>query len=324
MPPAKLSPVDSVQAPAPAARVDVLAHPLCLRVPGWLGQLTSEQAHVPLALLVADLVRPGAFVQLGGGDGVVYGALCEAVAQLRLQARGWAFGDLAPGFKQHHDAHFGSFSSLAVAPSAEAAGAVGARELDLLVVGTGGREAVNTVWSRLSSKAVVLVLGIEPGELNAHLWSELREQHPQFAVHHAGGCGVLAVGAHARDVLAGLTGGDDETQGALRELLFALGQRVTQRAALEQAQSGEASERARLERHLQTLQSLLKSEQDLLRTKDKQLKKLENAQRDLDAIKASLAMRLARGAWAIKDRVLATDSTQRRVYDAVKRQLRRR
>ena len=44
------------------ARLNPLEHPVCLSVPRRLSWVTSWQQHVPFAMFLIDLVRPGLLV----------------------------------------------------------------------------------------------------------------------------------------------------------------------------------------------------------------------------------------------------------------------
>jgi len=101
-----------------------LDHPVCFSYPRWM-TATASVGHVPFAMFLVDLLRPKVVVGLGSFSGVSYCALCQAVKELRLDARcygvdspegGAGSGPLERGvlrdLKLHHDAQYGDFSAL--------------------------------------------------------------------------------------------------------------------------------------------------------------------------------------------------------------------
>ena len=101
-----------------------LNHPICLSYPLRLSA-TTWAGHIPFAMLLVDLLRPGLIVELGTFSGVSFCAFCQAAKELGLETRAYAIdnweGDPQSGFygpeilqdlKQHHNPLYGGFSTL--------------------------------------------------------------------------------------------------------------------------------------------------------------------------------------------------------------------
>jgi hypothetical protein len=100
-----------------------LDHPICFSQPLRLAA-TAEVAHVSFAMTMVDLLRPRTIVELCTTDGILYCAFCQAVRELRLDAR--CFGichgqptdddskpdDAHTDWKRAHDDLYAGFSRL--------------------------------------------------------------------------------------------------------------------------------------------------------------------------------------------------------------------
>src|SRR2546425_4203416 len=66
-----------------------LNHPICYAYPirlapsGWIG-------HVPFGMYLIDILRPSVLVELGTHHGVSYCSFCQAVRELKIDARCYA------------------------------------------------------------------------------------------------------------------------------------------------------------------------------------------------------------------------------------------
>src|SRR5882672_5592442 len=101
-----------------------LNHPVCFSNPLWL-ESTEWAAHIPFAMFLIDVLRPRVIVELGVFTGVSYCAFCQAVEELKLNARCFGIdtwqGEDTSGFygpevlerlKEHHDPLYENFSTL--------------------------------------------------------------------------------------------------------------------------------------------------------------------------------------------------------------------
>src|ERR1044072_3363586 len=102
-----------------------LDHPICFSTHKRLTEVTSWHEHIPFAMLLVDLLRPGMIVELGTHLGDSYCAFCLAVQELNLDTRSYAVAtwqgdshaglygaDVLDDLRAHHDPLYGSFSSL--------------------------------------------------------------------------------------------------------------------------------------------------------------------------------------------------------------------
>ncbi|MGH9268100.1 MAG: class I SAM-dependent methyltransferase, partial [Acidimicrobiales bacterium] len=102
-----------------------LDHPIVFTPPRRLTPFSVWHGHIPAAMLLVDLLRPEAFVELGTYYGDSFCAFCQAVGDLGLATRCYAVdtweGDPQGGFygpevladlREHHDALYGGFSRL--------------------------------------------------------------------------------------------------------------------------------------------------------------------------------------------------------------------
>ena len=107
------------------ASFNPLDHPIVFSNPRRLTPFSAWQEHIPVAMLLVDLLRPNLFVELGTHYGDFYCAFCQAIQELDLSTRCCAIdnsdGDSRAGFygpgvladlRAHHDPLYGNFSSL--------------------------------------------------------------------------------------------------------------------------------------------------------------------------------------------------------------------
>ncbi len=108
----------------PQGAFNPLDHPLCLGTPGLLAHSTWL-SHIPLGMLLVDLLRPTTIVELGTYRGVSYCAFCQAVKALELDTRCYAVdtwrgdvhsglygGDVLANLRTYRDRFYGDFSTL--------------------------------------------------------------------------------------------------------------------------------------------------------------------------------------------------------------------
>src|SRR5947199_4543027 len=82
--------------------------------PIWAPPESSWLEHAPFGFWLIDALRPLSVVELGTHNGCSLGVFCQAVHALGVDCRcyGVAQSDVHPGFRDHIENHYGSFSSL--------------------------------------------------------------------------------------------------------------------------------------------------------------------------------------------------------------------
>src|SRR6266404_6379863 len=195
------------------AKFNPLDHPICFSYPLRLAA-TSEVAHVSFAMTMVDLLRPRTIVEFGTTDGILYCAFCQAVRELRLEARCYgisgdhpAVDDSKPDtafadWKNAHDDLYAGFYRLLPRLTPEGIDLFDQDSIDLLHLNgnlsyESARDEFAAWRAKLSSKSVVLL-----SDTNLHrgipginkLWEELKLDYSHFEFGHGRGLGVLAVG----------------------------------------------------------------------------------------------------------------------------------
>jgi hypothetical protein len=242
-----------------AVDFDLLDHLVGVRLPlrantpapsAWVG-------HVPFGMSLVGMVRPRLLVELGTHVGVSYCGFCEAVEALALptQCRAidtWqgdghtqAYGErVFDELSTYHDPRYGSFSRLVRSTFDAALPEFGDGTIDLLHIdGFHTYEAVRhdfTTWRpKLSDRGVVLfhdtAVRDKPTFGVWRLWDELKASYPHFEFHHSFGLGVLAVGPHVPEPLAGLVHAPEERADRIRRYFAGLGQMLERVQCLEMA-----------------------------------------------------------------------------------------
>ncbi|CAN5371657.1 hypothetical protein BH09PSE6_BH09PSE6_05030 [soil metagenome] len=176
----------------------------------WVG-------HIPFMYLVADLLRPRRFVELGTDSGNSYLAFCQAVAYLGTGTEchaidSWEGDEHARHYGEHiyralrgyHDPLYGSFSHLNKSLFDDALRQFADRSVDLLHIdGLHTYEAVSHDFEswlpKLSETAVVLFHDsavTDRGFGVRQFVDELRERYDIFEFTHSNGLAVLRLGTH--------------------------------------------------------------------------------------------------------------------------------
>jgi hypothetical protein len=202
--------------------------------------------HGPFAIWLAKQMAPGVFVELGSHNGFSYFAFCESLKSLSGMHQAFAIdtwqGDSHAGFYgddvysqvQEVNAHYYSgFSTLIRSTFDEALVHFDDMKVDLLHIdGLHTYEAVKhdfESWkSKLSDHAVVLFhdTNVRQTDFGVHkLWSELRNEYPNFTFSHGHGLGVLKVGTKQTNV-DWLFELDDVNSAYVSKLFAGLGARV--------------------------------------------------------------------------------------------------
>ena len=229
-------------------------HPICFARPLRMASSFWIQ-HIPFGMFLIDLLRPKVVVELGAFTGVSYCAFCQAVKELKIDAKCYAIdnwqGDEHNGIhgarilgelKAHHDPLYGSFSQLIQSSFDDALPHFENGTIDLLHIdGYHSYEAAKNDFQqwlpKMSSSGVMLFHDIEIRERDFgvwRLWEELKQQYPYFELVHGCGLGLLAVGALQTESLKVLLDTPKSDLLHLREFFYQLGRRLEiEQSALE-------------------------------------------------------------------------------------------
>jgi len=204
--------------------------------------------HVPFAMLLVELHRPRAIVELGTHWGISYGAWCQAVAALKLDTRCYAVdtwaGDEHAGkyddtvyksLQQHHH-KYESFSKLLRMTFDQALAQIPDHSVDLLHIdGLHYYEAVkhdfDTWLPKMTDRGVILFHDtvVTARGFGVHtLWAELSAKYPNFNFEHGYGLGVLGIGSNLPAPTAQFLVAANRQPQIMRQLFAALGGRIRQ------------------------------------------------------------------------------------------------
>lgn len=230
------------------SKLDLLNHPLCFHLPERLTDVPSWHEHLPFAMFLVDILRPGTIVELGTHAGDSYCAFCQVVNELGLQTRCHAIdswkGDPHSGFygaevledlRTYHDPRYGSFSSLIQSTFDDALQYFTDGSIDLLHIdGFHSYEAVKHDFEswlpKLSSKAVVILHDTNMHEREfgiARFWDETKSRYPHFEFLHGHGLGILAIGEVSSEEFRAFLQATDQETAIIRDLFFRLGNNLT-------------------------------------------------------------------------------------------------
>ncbi len=259
-----------------------LEHPVCICRPAYLERSAWVQ-HIPLAMLVVELLEPQTLVELGTDRGVSYCTFCQAVSALHLGTRCFAIdtwaGDRHAGFygdevfarlRQYHDPLYAHFSTLLRSTFDDALGLFQDQSVDLLHIdGLHTYEAVRhdyETWApKLSDRGTVLFHDIceRSGDFGVwRFWAEVTERYPHFEVAHGHGLGILAVGPGAVEPLSALVWASPHQRVQLESFFGAMGRQWELEQTVDALQ-------ARIGEQATALASLQQELADYDRLKDK-------------------------------------------------------
>jgi glycosyltransferase involved in cell wall biosynthesis len=282
-----------------------LNHPIVFSTPRRLTPISAWHGHIPFAMCLVDLLKPGTVVELGTHYGDSYCAFCQAVLELNLGTRCYAIDtwegeshsglygpEVLASLRDYHDPLYGSFSSLVKTTFDDALAYFSDGTIDLLHIdGYHTYEVVKHDFEswlpRMSIRGVVLFHDINVRERDFgvwKLWDELQQQYPHFEFLHGYGLGLLAVGKDFPTAFQEFLEASLEDGANIRRFFSQLGQRLTlevqQRkyhqasAEKEQQLAQLATERDRFVHEASQLQSTAQRQEQALSEKEHQLAQL--------------------------------------------------
>lgn len=308
-------------------KINPLNHPLCLALPARITTFSAWHEHTPFAMWLIAVLRPQLLVELGTHYGDSYCAFCQAVSQLKLETKCFAIdtwagdphaggygGEVLAELRAYHDPLYGSFSRLLPSTFADARAHFADASIDLLHIdGYHTYEAVKedfTTWlPKMRSGGVVLFHDTNVRERDFgvwRLWEELKLEYSHFEFRHGHGLGVLVVGQAGAPELQMLCAANTNKATLVGELFFALGQRVSLKAAgLDKEQTlNAATEDGRQQARIAHDQAVQLEMQEQKRARlSEPMEELAQARQTIEQLHARLAQQeqvvqqLTRQAW---------------------------
>ena len=254
-------------------QIDLLSSSIALSPPRRIVHPTSWLEHIPFAFYLVSILKPTSIVELGTHTGVSYCGFCQAVDELELVCHCHAIdtwqGDEHAGFydssevlpelRDYHDPLYGKFSRLIQSTFDEALHHFADKSIDLLHIdGEHSYDAVKhdfKTWKpKVSDRGVILFHDINVRERNFgvwKLWSELKENYPNFEFIHGHGLGVLGFGCEQVDSVKNLLESSNQKISKIRDVFSKLGYtwqvELMRRDSDRQRESWQAKTRSKLE-----------------------------------------------------------------------------
>ena len=281
----------------------MINRPIILEVPRRLNPLSGWVEHIPFAMLLIEMTRPGLLVELGTHMGDSYCAFCQAVEACHASTRCFAVdtwqgdphaGEYGPevlsGLRHHHDHQYGQFSSLIQATFDEAVAQFPDGSIDLLHIdGYHTYEAVRhdfeTWLPKLSQRAVVLFHDTNVRDRDFGIWrfwDEVRPGYPHFEFPHGHGLGVLSVGPEEPEALRRFRECFTEDQ-SISTLFFQLGHRLRLQGRLKLTEELRDEAIRKKDADITVLQSGIRTQEAALLEKDAAIAEQQTALSEKDA-----------------------------------------
>jgi predicted nucleic acid-binding Zn-ribbon protein len=226
-------------------QIDLLSSSIALSPPRRIVHPTSWLEHIPFAFYLVSILKPTSIVELGAHTGVSYCGFCQAVDELELvchchavdtwqgdeHAGFYDSSEVLPELRQYHDPLYGKFSRLIQSTFDEALHHFPDKSIDLLHIdGAHSYDAVKhdfETWKpKVSDRGVILFHDINVRERNFgvwKLWSELKENYPNFEFIHGHGLGVLGFGHEQVDSVKNLLESPSQKISKIRDIFAKLG-----------------------------------------------------------------------------------------------------
>jgi len=289
-----------------------LDYPLCFASVHRLSPSTWT-GHIPFGMFLTGILKPRVIVELGTFYGTSYCAFCQAVKELKLDARCYAIdtwdGDSQSGFygvevlndlKPYHDSLYSDFSRLIQSTFDEAVCHFTDKTIDLLHIdGFHTYEAVKkdfeTWLPKLSEQAVVLFHDINVRERDFgvwRFWEEVRLKYPHFEFAHSHGLGVLAVGSNYSETFKEFLKFSVNNRAEITNFFYQQGKRLENLQELQILQKTIPQQQETVRQLQENEQRLLEQKTDVtkcLLDKEKQLTELEQKFLEQEAQRITIA-----------------------------------
>jgi glycosyltransferase involved in cell wall biosynthesis len=288
-------------------KLNPLEHPICLEMPHRLSTITSWHGHIPFAMFLVDVVKPGIIVELGTHYGDSYCAFCQAVKGLKLATRCYAVdtwqGDPQAGsygpevladLRAYHDPLYGSFSRLIQSTFDEAVshftdGTIDILHIDGYHIYDAIRHDFETWLPKVSKQGIIFLHDVNVLEKDygaRKFWDEINIKYPHFEFLHSHGLGVLAAGKTYPKELRNLFDGQDDEMAEVRDFFSQLGNRITDKIVIETKERENQSQKKEIETKdscivginntLQIVETRINTLKKISEIKDNQINELSN------------------------------------------------
>lgn len=315
-----------------------LNYPICFDKPRRLSDVTSWHEHIPFAFTIVQMLKPKILVELGTHKGDSYCAFCQAVDTLGLDTSCYAIdtweGDEQAGFYGHeilkelrtyHDPLYGGFSRLIQSPFDEALDHFSDGSIDLLHIdGLHTYEAVKhdfKNWLPKMSKNGVILLhdtNVYDKDFGVYrLCDELKEKFSYFEFKYGNGLGMLAVGAKVPEEFLSFLKVSEQDKVVISKFFCHVGAEIRLEDLLltKDIQIKELKKvQIEKEAHIAELKNAHDAELNrIVQAKDVQITELTNT---LQAMKQSIVWKLLKKYDGFIEKVLPQGTRRRKLYDS--------